>query len=274
MNPAYTINVQTMIARNLNKTSVAIGVFFFVMVSFSSAAILLAQNNSYTQQLKFNAQKYYWGRDVRQDLPKALSLYRKAAERGDTEAQFIAGGMYFKGIGTEKNPQEAFKWLYKAALNGESTPQSQKILGEAFLMGSGVPQNYTESIQWYQKAAESGDRDAQNELAFLYYVGRGVEQDFKTSFKWFEKAAREGLAVAQYNVGIMWYTGNGVPSSDLIEAYAWLSLAAANGHQDASAASKYIETVVSPSELQEAQKKGMQLFRQINEHQEDAGTEE
>ncbi|MDR3630730.1 MAG: tetratricopeptide repeat protein [Desulfocapsaceae bacterium] len=255
-------------------TTIMTGLVFFLVMLFSSAAMLQAQSNHYTESLKYTAQKYYWGKNVRQDLPKALSLYRQAAERGDTEAQFIAGGMYFRGIGTDKNPQEAFKWLYKAALNGASTPQSQKILGQSFLMGSGVPQNYNESIQWYQKAAENGDRDAQNELAFLYYVGRGVGQDFRTAYKWFEKAAREGLVVAQYNVGIMWYTGNGVDSSDLIQAYSWLSLAAANGHQDASAASKYIETIISPSELQEAQKRGMQLYRQINEGQADTKTGE
>jgi TPR repeat protein len=259
--------------RRRTKTSVAAGFFLLLAVLFRSSIAFSAPPDPYSEQLKYNAQKYYWGRDARQDLPKALSLYRKAAQRGDPEAQFIAGGMYFRGIGTEKNPQEAFKWLYKAAQNGGSTPQSQRILGEAFLLGSVVPKNYSESVQWYEKAAENGDRDAQNELAFLYYVGRGVEQDFKTAYKWFEMAAREGLVVAQYNVGIMWYTGNGVDRSDLGEAYAWLTLAAANGNQDAAAASKYIETIIGPSELPEAQKKGMQLYKEINEGQGKAGVQ-
>ena len=242
----------------------SLGLFIIFGIAVFFVATVQAGNDPSLARLKFNAQKYYWGREVRQNLPKALALYLLAAERGDTEAQFIVGGMYFQGIGTEKNQKEAFKWLYKAALHGESTPQSQKLLGQAFLLGNVVPKNYTESVQWYQRAAESGDHDAQNELAFLYYVGRGVEQNFKTSFTWFEKAAEGGLAVAQYNVGIMWYTGNGVEKQDLIQAYTWLSLAAANGHQDAAAASKYLETILSDSELKQAQHQATLLYDQIN----------
>ncbi len=244
-----------------------LGLLFILEITVYSVSAVQAGSNPSVQTLKFTAQKYYWGKEVRQNLPKALALYLMAAERGDTEAQFIVGGMFFQGIGTEKNQKEAFKWLYKAAINGESTPQSQKLLGQAFLLGNVVPKNYTESIQWYQRASESGDHDAQNELAFLYYVGRGVPQNFKTSFKWFEKAAEGGLAVAQYNVGIMWYTGNGVEKQDLIQAYTWLSLAAANGHQDASAASKYLETILSASELKQAQHQATLLYDQINARQ-------
>ncbi len=249
-----------------------LAVFLGLAVLFISTA--QAKKDPYTESLKFNAQKYYWGNEVRQNLPKSFSLYLQAAQKGDTEAQFIVGGMYFKGVGTEKNPKEAFKWLYKAAVNGESTPQSQKILGQAFLLGNGVPQNYTKSIQWYEKASENGDHDAQNELAFLYYVGKGVEQDFTASFKWFEKAAKGGLAVAQYNVGIMWYTGNGVEKPDMIQAYTWLSLAAANGHQDASAASKYIETVLNASELKQGQQQAVVLYDQINAQKPEPDKEE
>jgi len=228
-----------------------------------SVDTLFAQQSSYTESLKFEAQKYYWGGKVRQNLPKAFALYLEAARRGDTEAQYIVGGMYFKGIGTERDPKEAFKWLYKAAEKGKSTPQSQKILGQDFLIGRVVPRNYSQSVQWYKLAAENGDHDAQNELAFLYYVGRGVQQDFKTAYNWFERAAKGGLAIAQYNVGIMWYTGNGVEKPDLIAAYSWLSLAAANGYADATPASKYIETLLDTSELKEAQHKATVLYKQI-----------
>jgi uncharacterized protein len=253
------------------RRSIGIGFTIFLGIAVFFASTIYAKNNRNVETLKYEAQKYYWGYQARQNLPKALSLYLQAAQYGDTEAQFIVGGMYFKGVGTEKNQKEAFKWLYKAAIKGESTPQSQKILGQAFLLGNVVPKNYAESIQWYKKASENEDHDAQNELAFLYYVGRGVEQDFTISFKWFEKAARGGLAVAQYNVGIMWFTGNGVEKPDMIQAYTWLSLAAANGHQDASAASKYIETVLDASELKQAQQQATALYDQINAQK--AGTE-
>ncbi len=241
--------------------------FILLLVGiFASPLYALAvKQDNYTATLKVEAQRYYWGNGVSQNLPRAFALYLQAARRGDTEAQYIVGGMYFKGIGTQRNLREAFKWLYKAAENGESTPQSQKILGQEFLVGNVVPRNYSQSVQWYELAAKNGDHDAQNELAFLYYIGRGVEQNFKTAFTWFEKAAKGGLAIAQYNVGIMWYTGNGVETTDLVQAYAWLSLAAANGYVDAGPASKYIETLLDPSELKTAQKRATTLYNQIDE---------
>jgi uncharacterized protein len=260
-------NQPARIARSFSaggKRLLFLSVVFLVGTILSFISNASAQQDSSTVSLKFEAQRYYWGKEVRQNLPQAFTLYLEAARRGDTEAQYIVGGMYFKGIGTERNPKEAFKWLYKAAESGRSTPQSQKILGQDFLVGEVVPRNYSQSVQWYKLAAENGDHDAQNELAFLYYTGKGVEQDFQTSFKWFEKAAKGGLAIAQYNVGIMWYTGDGVDKQDLITAYSWLSLAAANGYGDANQASHYIETLLDPSELKEAQKKATSLYKQIN----------
>lgn len=214
-------------------------------------------------QLKNSARQYYWGKNGTQDYAKAFSLYFQAAELGDAEAQFIAGGMYFLGRGTDKNPKEAFRLLYRAALNGKSSPESQKILAQSFLVGQTVPKNYPEAVRWYEKSAKNGDKDAQNELAFLYFVGHGVNQDSTKAFELFSQAANSGLAIAQYNLGIMWYTGNGVEKVDLANSYAWLNLAASNGYQDADAARSFLESVLTQEELAQAQKLSGELFRQI-----------
>ncbi len=215
------------------------------------------------EKLKILAQKYYWGKGVKQDYSNALQLYLKAVELGDTEAQYIAGGMYFRGFGTRKNFRMAFSLLYGAALKGNSTPESQKILGQFFLTGKLIPRNYAEAIKWYRLSAENGDRDSQGELAFLYFTGRGTERDFDKAFLWFEKSASQGLASSQYSLGIMYYSGNGVEKADAIKAYAWLSLAAAQNHNGAIAARDYIETVISSADLQKAQDYAILLFQKI-----------
>jgi hypothetical protein len=223
----------------------------------------LCQATPHTEKLKFDAQKYYWGRGAQQDFTKAFKLYLEAAELGDAEAKYIAGGMYFKGIGTERNLRSAFSLLYGAALQGNSTVESQNILGQFFLTGMATPKNYAEAMRWYKLSAENGNRDSQSELAFLYFIGRGVARDFEKSFYWFEKSAMQGLAVSQYSVGIMYYTGNGVEKSDSIKAYAWFNLAAAQGHPDAAAARDVIESFLNQEELNQAQEYTMQLFQQI-----------
>lgn len=214
-------------------------------------------------KLKFSAQKYYWGKGVKQDFSKALELYLQAAKQGDNEAKYIAGGMFYKGLGTRKNLHTAFKLLYGAALQGNSTLQSQKILGQFFLTGHGVPRNYSEAKKWYTLAAQNGDPEAQSELAFLYFTGKGGERDSKQAFHWYQKSAHQGLAVAQYSVGIMYFTGSGVEQPDTIKSYGWLSLAASQNHPDAVVAQDYLEKMLSPEELKQAQDYAVSLYQHI-----------
>ncbi len=241
---------------------VASSIVLFLLLAFFLCVVFRPDTlkaDSRTRYLKQEGQKYYWGREVPRNLNKAFQLYLEAARRGDREAQYIAGGMYFRGMGTERNYARAFQLLYGAALKGKSTPESQKLLGEFFLIGHTVPQNYREALKWYKQASENGDREAQSELGYLYFAGRGIEQDFKKAFFWTEKAARQGLAVAQYSLGIMWYSGNGVEDADLINAYAWLSVAAANNHSDAIVAQNFLKSSLSREELVQAQNKATYL---------------
>ncbi len=215
------------------------------------------------QNLKDRAKKLYWGIDGNQNYAQALQLYLRAAEAGDAEAQYISGGMYLKGLGVDKDFKKAFKLLYEAAENGKSSPESEQILGQAFLLGSAVPKNYEKALQWYHLAAENGNKDAQNELGYMYFVGNGVEQDVEKGGTFFIKAAYNGMAIAQYNVGIMYFTGKGVKATDLEKSYAWLNVAAANGHLPAKAARNYLETILSPNELAAAQNYSAELMKTI-----------
>ena len=58
------------------------------------------------------AQAYWWGRPgVEQDKAKAITYYAKAAESGDSNAQFQMGYAYFTGIGIEKISKKRFRGL-------------------------------------------------------------------------------------------------------------------------------------------------------------------
>lgn len=216
--------------------------------------------------IKEKAKNYYWGLGGEQNYGKALNLYLRAAEAGDPEAQYISGGMYFKGLGAEKNFLKAFKLLHEAAMSGKSSAESEQIIGQGFLLGSGVPKNYQKALQWYTSAAENGNRDAQNELGFMYFVGSGVEQDAEKGAAYFLEAAYNGLAVAQYNVGIMYYTGRGVKTTDLKKSYGWLNVAAANGHYPAKSARQYLESILDISEITAAQNYSDELQKEIATH--------
>lgn len=58
---------------------------------------------------------YSDGAAFKPDYAVALDWYRKAAEKGHAEAQYIVAGMYRKGIGTERDSSQAAAWYKKAA---------------------------------------------------------------------------------------------------------------------------------------------------------------
>jgi TPR repeat protein len=243
-------------------------IFRFIRFSLLIALIhLLAFTGTVSarEALLSTAQKYYYGVGAPKNYHKALRLYLKAAQDGNVDAMFIAGGMYMQGQGTSVNTAEAFKWLYKAAINGRSSKESERILGQSFITGKNVPQNYEEALHWYEKAATGGDAAAQSELGFIYFSGKMMEADYEKAHHWFETAARNDYPIAQYNMGILWYTGNGVGTIDTVKAYAWFNLADANGHRNGGVAKQFLETILSTEELKKAQELSIELYRDIKQ---------
>ena len=124
----------------------------------------------------------------------AIVSLRKAADQGNTEAQYLLGECCFYGNGLEENEEEAVKWWLKAAKKGHA--ESQFWLGNCYYMGQGVEENLKEAAKWYQAAAEQGHAQAQTLLGALYSFGSGVEQDQETAVKWWKAAAEQGIGKA------------------------------------------------------------------------------
>jgi len=122
----------------------------------------------------------------------------------------------------------------KAAQQGHA--QAQFRLAKMFYDGKGVDDNNnysTEAATWYRKAAEQGHIESQYFLGALYFVGSGgVDQSFSKAKQWYSKAATQGHVIAQLSLGMMYYNSKG-GQQDLVNAKKWLSLAAAQGNEDA-----------------------------------------
>ncbi len=88
---------------------------------------------------------------------QAAFWFRRAAEKGDAEAQDALGNLYDSDqVGLQDYEQAAF-WYRKAADQGDA--DAQWSLGGLYLDGQGVPQDYAESYFWYDLAA-AGEQDA------------------------------------------------------------------------------------------------------------------
>ena len=152
---------------------------------------------------------------------EAVEWYRKAAEQGNTYAQYNLGNCYYYGNGVPQDNTEAAKWYRKAAEQGDA--DAQYMLGE-------LADDFEDAVEWYLKAAEQGNADAQYELGVCYRYGNGVPRNISEAVKWYLKAAERGSMMAQYEAGRYYYSGLGGLPKDVDEAVKWYRKAAAQGH--------------------------------------------
>ena len=155
-----------------------------------------------------------------------VDRYRKAAERGDADAQYRLGNAYYFGDGVPTDHAEAAKWYRMAGEQGHIDAQTR--LGEWYIQGlHGLPEDHAEAAKWFYMAAEQGDRGARNQIGRMFANGWGLPQDHAEAAKWYRMAGEQGHIDAQFNLGEMYRLGNGIPQ-DHAEAAKWYRMAAQN----------------------------------------------
>ena len=97
---------------------------------------------------------------------EAVRLYRIAAERGNSLAQYRLGTRYFLGEGVNKSNEEAFKWWKRAAEQGN--PDAQNNIGRMYAEGTGVKKDRQKALEWWQKAADNGSGHATHNIEMYY----------------------------------------------------------------------------------------------------------
>jgi TPR repeat protein len=130
---------------------------------------------------------------LRKDYASAMETWRPLAEDGDARAQAAIASLYLNGLGVAPDAAMA--------------------------------------MQWCTKAADQGDARAEYLLGSMYRDGQGVGKDLARAVVLLRKSAEQDYAWAQYGLGLMYFVGEGVPV-DYIEAYHWLTLAAAVRQSD------------------------------------------
>jgi TPR repeat protein len=109
---------------------------------------------------------YEWGYGVEKDINKAISLYTKASENGESNGQYYLALSFHNG----KNGSPDFKRsleLYKLAAE-QGHPKALFNLGTMYQNGEGVKKDITEATNLYLKAATLGDSLSIFNLATIY----------------------------------------------------------------------------------------------------------
>jgi TPR repeat protein len=154
---------------------------------------------------------HLYGDGPAQDLTTAAIWFQKAAEQGNTEAQFEIYLLFFHGaVGIIRDVPLAASWLEKVV--------------------SQDPERY---LSGWDAAYQRGGWDAAYEMGCVYEKGDGVDVDNASAFRWYCKAADRGCDEAMYRVGVAYWKGRGV-QPDTVQAFAWWSKAGEQNHPAAN----------------------------------------
>lgn len=101
---------------------------------------------------------YDSGRGIPQSYRKAREWYQKAADQGESYAEYFLGGLYENGQGVEQDARKAAELYQKSA--EQNNVEGQKGLARLYQKGAGVLQDYVEALKWLDLAAISGEATA------------------------------------------------------------------------------------------------------------------
>jgi len=166
---------------------------------------------------------------VKKDPVQAKLWFELAALKGDSQAQYELGKLFYTGQGADKDYYNAREWWMESALQGNL--DAQQKLGYLYSEGLGVQRDFEKAKLWYSKAAKSGHAEAQTLLGSLYHEGNRIPKDYSEAFKWYKLAAEQGHAHAQYTLATLYHDGLGT-KTDFIQCAAWVDVAIANGFDD------------------------------------------
>lgn len=141
------------------------------------------------------------------------------ANKGDAEAQYHVGMMHHMGIGTQKDPKQAFEWFQKSTASGD--PLGAYKLG-CYYDGQGVgvvTSDPNEALKYKLVSAQAGYALAQHDVAILYNRQGNSEE----ALKWWRKAGDQGDSMSLFRLSMAYSAGKGTPR-DLSLSYAYFKL--------------------------------------------------
>ncbi len=200
-----------------------------------------------------------------EDLKSSMAIIEDAANAGYGKARITLAQIYIEGVGTEKNPDVAMRWLQRAqesepneasyligaileaqgdqagALNNLTKAAENKYaaamlhLGNKFLNGSGIQQDLEKAREWFTKAQEAGNVSAKVSLGLIHEVQAANEKDkakqtdgYKKALDFYKQAAEDKLPDAYNKLGYFCENGLGL-GKDEAKAAEWYQKGAEAG---------------------------------------------
>jgi len=136
---------------------------------------------------------------------KAKTYFELAAEKGNSEAEYLIGRFYAAGLGTPADNKRAVEWFKRSASHGDPTGAYE--LGLCCRTGRGTAKNPQRGMSLISAAADNGCAPAMFEMGNCIRLGAGVEQDKEKALDYYRKAADMGYEPAMYQLGFLYELG-------------------------------------------------------------------
>jgi TPR repeat protein len=191
------------------------------------------------------------------DYEQALRYYRLASEQGFAAGDFGFARIHLRRLSRSPDAQAGLRHLRRAVK--ANYPDAHYLMGMIIADGA-LPGGAKEAVYSWERAAAMGHLEAQYQLGITYYQGaRGIPKSLPTAEQWWKEAARRGHPGSQFAYGLMHLHGIGVPVNRGV-GYALINIAAAQGHEDASAMRAQLQQALPEQTLISAQLLSVEMF--------------
>ena len=189
------------------------------------------------QRLFAEAEACWGGAGAEVDQPRAVRLYREAAQKGHPVAAGFVGLRTYEGEGVEKDAAEGKRLAAEAlpAVRAEAAkgdPAAMWCLAELYKKGIAVDKDGKQAFHWCARAAGKGHKGAMESLGHMHRNGVVGTRDEAEAVRWYRRAAEEGHASSMGWMGAMCRDGRGVARDDA-EAARWFRKGADKGDSSA-----------------------------------------
>ena len=115
------------------------------------------------------------GKEIAQNMGRALQFYRQVADQKHTPAEVALGKCYFYGKGVAKNRKKALHYYNLVAT--KNNPDVLYCLGKFYEL-DGPDQNFQQALSFYKLAVKEYDTQAAEHLYYCYKDGAlGLRKD-------------------------------------------------------------------------------------------------
>jgi len=131
---------------------------------------------------------YVIGKTVEKNIARAVSLYQKAAEMGNSDAMVKLGNCYYRGDGVDKNYELSVIWYQRAIELGNKYAMCN--LGLCYFNKTGIKGSGYNATYWIDLSIEHVDA---NVLSYLYKRTNSKDWYYKAKAKYRKLAEKDDL---------------------------------------------------------------------------------